>query len=83
MAGCLYYELEVVEREAGLALLCESYLKAEARREIADAISEARGDKKLTSLDRWVEKMLYEQRRMKYGRDDKRKGGYERDWRRV
>ena len=83
MAGCLCYELKIAEREAGLALLCENYLKAEARREIVDAISEAKGDKKLTSLDKWVEKMLYEQRQMKYGGDNKRKGGYKRDWRRI
>ena len=71
MAGCLYYELGTAEREAGLALLCKSYLKAEARREIADAISEAGGVERLTSLDRQVRKMLFEQRRMKYAGDDK------------
>ena len=71
MAGCLYDELRTAEREAGLALLCKSYLKAEASREIADAISEAGGVERLTSLDRQVRKMLFEQRRMKYAGDDK------------
>ena len=69
MAAYLYNDLSAaVEREAGLVLFCESYLRAEARREIEDAISEVSGVKRRTSLDRWVRKMLSEQRRMEYGR---------------
>ena len=73
-----YNDLKVAEREAGLVLLCESYLKAEARREIEDAISEVSGVKRRTSLDRWVRKMLSEQRRMRYGGCDERKKNYVR-----
>ena len=73
MTDCLYYELKVAEREAGLSLFCESYLKAGASREIADAISEARGDKKLMSLDSRVRNVLYKQKQMKYAGDGKSK----------
>ena len=73
MAAYLYYDLSTaVEREVGLLLSGESYWKAEARREIEDAVSEVSDVKKMTSLDRWVRKMLGEQKKRGYGRSCRR-----------
>ncbi len=69
-----------VEREAGLVLLCESYWGVEARREIENAVDKINGVKSQMDLDRWVRKMLYEQRQMKYGGCDDRKKKYGRSW---
>ena len=78
--GYGYNDLSVaVEREARLVLLGESYWTAGARREIEDAVDEINGVKSQMDLDRWVRKMLYEQRQMKYSeRDEKKKYGRSR-----
>ena len=75
-----YDDLSVaVEREARLVLLGGSYWTVGARREIEDAVDKINGVKSQMDLDRWVRKMLYEQRQMKYGGcDDKKK--YGRRW---
>ena len=60
--------LYMAERETGLAMLGEAYWQVQAKTEIEDAISEAKGHKKTSSLDIWVRKMLLEQEQMRYGR---------------
>ena len=58
MAGYVYNDSMAVERELGLLLFCWDYWKAEARREIEDAVSEV--SVKEESVDEWVEKFLCE-----------------------
>jgi hypothetical protein len=71
-----YNDLTAVERELGLLLFCWDYWKKEIRKEIEDAVSAARGDKKLMSLDKWVRELLYElneKRRSRYSGHSRRR----------
>ncbi len=69
--------------EYGLLSLYDSYWKEQARREIKDAINEVKGEEKLSSLDSWVRKMLYEQKKMRCAWYREKKKKYGRSWRGV
>jgi len=62
-----YNDSRVVDREIRWLILGESYWKEQTRREIDHAISEVRNNKHQADLETWVRKILWEQRRMKYG----------------
>ena len=62
----IYNRLYAMVGEYGL--LYDSYWKEQMQREIENAIREAKGYNKPTSLDIWVRKILREQRRMKCGK---------------
>ena len=61
-------DLYMAETETELSMLSGAYWQVQAKREIEDAIVEVRGDKRISSLDIWVRKMLLEQEQMRYGR---------------
>ena len=68
----------MVERETELSMLGAVYWQVQAKREIEDAIAEAKGDENVSSQDSWVRKILLEQQQMRYGRRWRRNPRYRR-----